>query len=134
MPKTLIFAKSDSHADDIINIVREEFGEENKFCKKITYNTDDPKGVLTAFRNNYYPRIAVTVDMIATGTDIRPLEVLLFLRDVKKPELLRANERQGYAHLQPGRVENYGHTGCQTHQRPFCDHRCYWCGEEPEDG
>ncbi len=83
VPKMLIFAKSDSHADDIINIVREEFGEENKFCKKITYNTEDPKGVLTAFRNNYYPRIAVTVDMIATGTDIRPLEVLLFLRDVK---------------------------------------------------
>ncbi len=83
VPKTLIFAKSDSHADDIINIVREEFGEENKFCKKITYNADDPKGILNNFRNSYYPRIAVTVDMIATGTDIRPLEVLVFLRDVK---------------------------------------------------
>lgn len=83
VPKTLIFAKSDSHADDIINIVREEFAEENKFCKKITYRTDDPKGTLTQFRNSYYPRIAVTVDMIATGTDIKPLEVLLFMRDVK---------------------------------------------------
>jgi type I restriction enzyme, R subunit len=83
VPKTLIFAKSDSHADDIINIVREEFGEENKFCKKITYNAEDPKGILNNFRNSYYPRIAVTVDMIATGTDIRPLEVLVFLRDVK---------------------------------------------------
>ena len=57
--------------------------EENKFCKKITYNADDPKGILQQFRNSYYPRIAVTVDMIATGTDIRPLEVLVFLRDVK---------------------------------------------------
>lgn len=84
VPKMLIFAKSDSHADDIINIVREEFAEENKFCKKITYrSTEDPKSVLQQFRNNYYPRIAVTVDMIATGTDIRPLEVLLFMRDVK---------------------------------------------------
>jgi type I restriction enzyme, R subunit len=83
VPKTLIFAKSDSHADDIINIVREEFGEENKFCKKITYNAEDPKGILNNFRNSYYPRMAVTVDMIATGTDIRPLEVLVFLRDVK---------------------------------------------------
>jgi type I restriction enzyme, R subunit len=83
-PKTLIFAKSDSHADDIINIVREEFAEENKFCKKITYRSEeDPKSVLSQFRNSYYPRIAVTVDMIATGTDIRPLEVLLFMRDVK---------------------------------------------------
>lgn len=84
VPKMLIFAKSDSHADDIINIVREEFAEENKFCKKITYKSEeDPKSVLQQFRNSYYPRIAVTVDMIATGTDIRPLEVLLFMRDVK---------------------------------------------------
>jgi type I restriction enzyme R subunit len=64
--------------------VREEFGEENKFCKKITYRSEeDPKSVLAQFRNDYYPRIAVTVDMIATGTDIRPLEVLVFMRDVK---------------------------------------------------
>ena len=84
VPKMLIFAKTDSHAEDIIEIVREEFGEENKFCKKITYKSEeDPKSVLQQFRNEYYPRIAVTVDMIATGTDIRPLEVLLFMRDVK---------------------------------------------------
>ncbi len=84
VPKMLIFAKTDSHAEDIIEIVREEFAEENKFCKKITYRSEeDPKSVLQQFRNDYYPRIAVTVDMIATGTDIRPLEVLLFMRDVK---------------------------------------------------
>lgn len=84
VPKTLIFAKTDSHAEDIIQIVREEFAEENKFCKKITYRSEeDPKTVLSQFRNDYYPRIAVTVDMIATGTDIRPLEVLVFMRDVK---------------------------------------------------
>lgn len=84
VPKTLIFAKSDSHADDIINIVREEFGEGNEFCKKITYRSEeDPKSVLQRFRTAYEPRIAVTVDMIATGTDIRPLEVLLFMRDVR---------------------------------------------------
>lgn len=84
VPKTLIFAKTDSHADDIINIVREEFAEENKFCKKITYRAEeDPKSVLAQFRNDYSPRIAVTVDMIATGTDVKPLECLLFMRDVK---------------------------------------------------
>ncbi len=84
VPKLLIFAKTDSHAEDIIEIVREEFGEGNQFCKKITYRSDeDPKSVLQQFRMAYYPRIAVTVDMIATGTDIRPLEVLLFMRDVK---------------------------------------------------
>jgi type I restriction enzyme R subunit len=84
VPKTLIFAKTDSHADDIIKIVREEFDEGNEFCKKITYKIDeDPKSLLNRFRNSYYPRIAVTVDMIATGTDVKPLEVLLFMRDVK---------------------------------------------------
>ncbi|MFA4910364.1 MAG: DEAD/DEAH box helicase family protein [Desulfobacteria bacterium] len=83
VPKTLIFAKTDSHADDIIGIVREEFGEENRFCKKITYNSEDPKSILAQFRNAYHPRIAVTVDMIATGTDVKPLECLLFMRDVK---------------------------------------------------
>ena len=84
MPKTLIFAKTDSHADDIIQAVREEFGEGNAFCKKLTYKIkEDPKSVLADFRNAYYPRIAVTVDMIATGTDVKPLECLLFMRDVK---------------------------------------------------
>ena len=70
VPKTLIFAKMDSHADDIIQIVREEFGEGNEFCKKVTYTAEDPESVLSSFRNDYYPRIAVTVDMIATGTDV----------------------------------------------------------------
>ncbi|MDP2791526.1 MAG: type I restriction-modification enzyme R subunit C-terminal domain-containing protein, partial [Rectinemataceae bacterium] len=84
VPKTLVFAKTDSHADDIIQIIREEFNEENRFCKKITYKTEeDAKSVLAQFRNDYHPRIAVTVDMIATGTDVRPLECLLFMRDVK---------------------------------------------------
>lgn len=84
VPKTLVFAKTDSHADDIIQIVREEFGEGNDFCKKITYQAkEDPKSVLAQFRNGYNPRIAVTVDMIATGTDVKPLECLLFMRDVK---------------------------------------------------
>ena len=84
VPKTLIFAKTDSHADDIIQTVREEFAEGNEFCKKVTYKTEeDPKSVLAQFRNDYHPRIAVTVDMIATGTDVRPLECLLFMRDVR---------------------------------------------------
>ncbi len=84
VPKTLIFAKTDSHADDIIQTLREEFGEGNEFCKKVTYQSEeDPKSVLAQFRNDYYPRVAVTVDMIATGTDVKPLECLLFMRDVK---------------------------------------------------
>lgn len=85
VPKTLIFAKTDSHAEDIVHIVREEFGEGNDFCKKITYNVknEDPESILQQFRTGYYPRIAVTVDMIATGTDVKPIEVLIFMRDVR---------------------------------------------------
>ena len=95
VPKTLIFAKTDSHADDIIHTVREEFGESNAFCKKITHNADDPKSVLNQFRNDYYPRIAVTVDMIATGTDVRPLECLLFMRDVKSKNYFEQMKGRG---------------------------------------
>ncbi len=98
VPKTLIFAKTDSHADDIIRMVRDEFDESNEFCKKVTYKAkqdvvdasgtvvesgSDPDLVLANFRNDYYPRIAVTVNMIATGTDVKPLECLVFMRDVK---------------------------------------------------
>jgi len=85
VPKTLIFAKSDSHADDIIKIVREEFAEGNAFCKKVTYNNTEENSstVLQQFRNEYNPRVAVTVDMIATGTDVKPIECLIFMRDVK---------------------------------------------------
>ena len=85
VPKTLIFAKNDAHAEDIVHIVREEFGKGNNFCKKITYRTmgEKTEDLIASFRNSPYPRIAVTVDMISTGTDIKPLECLIFMRDVR---------------------------------------------------
>lgn len=84
VPKTLVFAKNDSHADDIVRIIRETFGKGNDFCKKITYKSEaDPENLISEFRNSYNPRIVVSVDMISTGTDIKPLECLIFLRDVK---------------------------------------------------
>ena len=110
MPKTLVFAKDDSHADDIVRIAREEFAKGNDFCSKITYRTgytkvtttvteDDgsntevtdwkktssltPDEILANFRNSFFPRIAVTVDMISTGTDVKPIECVFFLRNVK---------------------------------------------------
>ncbi len=85
VPKTLIFAKDDSHADDIVQIAREVFAKGNQFATKITYRTRDgkPDDLLQAFRNSMYPRIVVTVDMIATGTDVKPLECLVFMRSVK---------------------------------------------------
>ncbi len=96
VPKTLVFAKTDSHADDIIKIIREEFNEADDFCKKLTYKIkEDPKSVLNRFRNSYHPRIAVTVDMIATGTDVKPLEVLLFMRDVKSTNYFEQMKGRG---------------------------------------
>ncbi len=85
VPKTLVFAKDDSHAEDIVEILREEFGKGNDFCKKITYKTtgERPEDLVASFRNSYNSRIAVTVDMISTGTDIKPLECLIFMRDVR---------------------------------------------------
>ena len=91
VPKTLIFAKDDSHAEDIVHLCREVFGKGNDFCKKITYQTKHPvtgkpaksKELIREFCLSPTLRIAVTVDMIATGTDIKPLEVLVFLRDVR---------------------------------------------------
>ena len=95
VPKTLIFAKTDSHADDIIQIVRDEFGEGNEFCKKITYSAENPESVLSSFRNDYYPRIAVTVDMIATGTDVKPIECLIFMRDVRSKNYFEQMKGRG---------------------------------------
>ncbi len=117
VPKTLVFAKTDSHADDIIKIIREEFNEGDDFCKKVTYKIDeDPKSVLNRFRNSYYPRIAVTVDMIATGTDVKPLEVLLFMRDVKSVNYFEQMKGRGTRTIDPNALQQVSKTaGTKTH-------------------
>lgn len=117
VPKTLIFAKTDSHADDIVQIVREEFGESNDFCRKITYSADNPESVLSSFRNGYNPRIAVTVDMIATGTDVKPIECLIFMRDVRSKNYFeqmkgrgtRVLSREDLQKVTPSATENKDH-------------------------
>jgi type I restriction enzyme R subunit len=103
VPKTIIFAKDDSHAEDIVRIVREEFGRGNEFCQKITYKVSGVKtdDLIAEFRNHYYPRIAVTVDMIATGTDIKPVEALLFMRLVKSPNLFEQMLGRGTRVIHP---------------------------------
>ena len=83
VPKTLIFAKDDSHAEDIVHIVREVFAKRDEFCQKITYQSDKPEELIAQFRNDPIFRIAISVDMISTGTDIKPLECLIFMRAVR---------------------------------------------------
>ena len=106
VPKTLIFAKDDHHAEGIVGIVREVFGKGNDFAKKITYRTDgaDPEALIRSFRNDYNPRIAVTVDMIATGTDIKPIEVLIFLRDVKSELYFEQMKGRGARTISPEKL------------------------------
>src|SRR5579862_5285319 len=109
VPKTLIFAKDDSHAEDVVHIVREVFGKGNDFAKKITYKTYNPETkryeksetLIQEFRTSPQLRIAVTVDMIATGTDIKPLECLLFLRDTKSRTYFEQMKGRGTRVLTP---------------------------------
>lgn len=114
VPKTLIFAKDDSHADDVVQVVREEFGRGNEFCEKITYRTGTvrvvdpmtgevtykstgvkPEDLLSSFRNSFNPRIVVTVDMIATGTDVKPLEIVMFMRTVQSRNFFEQMKGRG---------------------------------------
>ncbi len=103
VPKTLIYAKDDSHAEDIVEVVREEFGRGNEFCQKITYKTTGakPEDLIAFFRNSFNPRIVVTVDMIATGTDIRPLEIVMFLRAVKSRTFFEQMKGRGVRVISP---------------------------------
>ncbi|MEI8342218.1 MAG: DEAD/DEAH box helicase family protein, partial [Verrucomicrobiota bacterium] len=132
VPKTLIFAKDDSHADDIVRMVRDEFAEKNEFCEKITYRTgftrvvkkvknDDgteseitewvktssltPDEILSNFRNSYYPRIAVTVDMISTGTDVKPIECVFFMRNVKSAGFFEQMKGRGVRVISPDKLK-----------------------------
>jgi len=107
VPKTLVFAKDDSHAEDIVEILREEFGRGNEFCTKITYKTSGkkPKELIQDFRTSYHPRVAVTVDLIATGTDIRPVEIVMFMRSVKSRVLFEQMKGRGVRIIDPNELK-----------------------------
>ncbi len=103
VPKTLIFAKDDAHAEEIVQIVRQEFAKGNEFAQKITYRTtgETPQNLIRSFRNSYHPRIAVTVDMIATGTDIKPVEIVFFMRAVKSRSFFEQMKGRGVRVIKP---------------------------------
>ncbi|MBS1264101.1 MAG: hypothetical protein MAG715_01301 [Methanonatronarchaeales archaeon] len=105
VPKTIVFAKDDSHAEDITRIVREEFGKGNDFCKKITYRSEkDPEDLISEFRNSYNPRVAVAVDMISTGTDIKPVECLLFMRNIASRTYFEQMKGRGTRTVDPNEL------------------------------
>jgi type I restriction enzyme R subunit len=123
LPKTLIFAKDDSHAEDIVHICREVFGRGNDFCKKITYQTKHPvtgkpvkaKEMISEFRLSATLRVAVTVDMIATGTDVKPIEVLIFLRDVRSRVYFEQMKGRGTRVLTPTDLQAV--SGAEAHAK-----------------
>jgi type I restriction enzyme R subunit len=105
VPKTLIFAVDDNHAEEIVQMVRTVFGKGNDFCQKITYKAADPDALIAAFRNSPDLRIAVTVNMIATGTDIRPLECVFFLNEVKSWALFEQMKGRGARTIDPAELK-----------------------------
>lgn len=83
IPKTLIFALNEAHATNIVKIAKEVFGRgDDRFVQKITYSCGDSNKLIKDFRNDKDFRIAVTCTLVATGTDVKPLEVVMFMRDV----------------------------------------------------
>ena len=102
IPKTLIFAKDDNHATEIVNVVKEVFADKfkngvvpDKFVQKITYSAGDSNALIRDLRTDKEFRIAVTVTLVATGTDVKPLEVVLFMNDVKSDVLYTQMKGRG---------------------------------------
>lgn len=102
IPKTLIFAKDDNHATEIVDIAKDVFKSEfendaipEKFVQKITYSAGDSNALIRDLRTEKDFRIAVTVTLVATGTDVKPLEVVLFMKDVHSDVLYTQMKGRG---------------------------------------
>lgn len=96
IPKTLIFALNDAHASNIVKIAKEVFGrQDDTFVQKITYSAGDSNELIRRFRNDKEFRIAVTVTLVATGTDVKPLEIVMFMRDVESESLYTQMKGRG---------------------------------------
>ena len=107
VPKTVFFCKTDNHAEDVLRIVREEFARGSDFARKITYKTEgDSNQHIQDFRTDPRFRIAVTVDQIATGTDIRALECLVFMRMIKSRTLFEQMKGRGSRVINPDDLQS----------------------------
>ena len=107
LPKTLIFAVSEAHAQLIVDIAKEVFGRtDDKFVQKITYSCGNTNELIKSFRYDVDFRIAVTVTLVATGTDVRPLEVLIFLNDVHSETLYAQMKGRGCRTISPSQLQS----------------------------
>ncbi len=107
IPKTLIFALNDAHAGNIVKIAKEVFGrKDDSFVQKITYSAGDSNELIRHFRNDKEFRIAVTVTLVATGTDVKPLEVVMFMRDVESAALYTQMKGRGVRTIGDDQLRN----------------------------
>ncbi len=107
LPKTLIFAVSELHAQLIVDVAKEVFGRtDDNFVQKITYSVNDANGLIKKFRTDVDFRIAVTVTLVATGTDVRPLEVLIFFNDVHSETLYAQMKGRGCRTITPSQLRS----------------------------
>ncbi|MCR4818396.1 MAG: DEAD/DEAH box helicase family protein [Fretibacterium sp.] len=102
IPKTLVFAKDENHATQIVSAAKQIFGPEfeegvvpEHFVQKITYTAEDSNGLIRDLRTEKDFRMAVTVTLVATGTDVKPLEVVLFMNDVRSDVLYTQMKGRG---------------------------------------
>lgn len=112
IPKTLIFAKDDNHATQIVDCAKKVFGEKfpngevpENFVQKITYSAGDSNALIRDLRNEKDFRIAVTVTLVATGTDVKPLEVVFFMSDVKSEVLYTQMKDRGCRVISEDKLE-----------------------------
>lgn len=107
LPKTLIFAENDKHADIIVEEVKNIFsGQHEDFVKKITYSAGDSDNLIRQYRTDKNFRIAVTVNLIATGTDIKPLEIIIFMRDVTSETFFIQMKGRGVRSISAEKLKN----------------------------
>lgn len=112
IPKTLIFAKDDNHATEIVNIAQEVFKAEfdneelpENFVRKITYTAGNSNDLIRELRVEKEFRIAVTVTLVATGTDVKPLEVVLFMKDVHSDVLYTQMKGRGCRYISDDKLK-----------------------------
>lgn len=113
IPKTLFFAKKESHAQDILKAIEKVFKDEfpdkklpEHFAQLITCKSGNSNQLISDFRNNKDFRIAITVTLVATGTDVRPLEVLVFMRDINSEVLYTQMKGRGCRTIDDDKLRN----------------------------
>lgn len=102
LPKTLIFTQNERHAKLVEEICRDVFAvpaSDQSFVQRITFKAGNSFARINAFRLQTACRIAITVTLISTGTDIPAVEILLFLTDIHSQVLYQQMKGRGVRYI-----------------------------------